>query len=135
MVRRLRGHEKPLFVELLNEGGFYPELDPLDFQGVSCYGAFDGSGQLVGGGMVIVEARHAYLDYLFVAASHRNEGYGVRLLDVMRDDLREQGVRYVYASISGENELSGKLAARHHGRVGFPFMHVRIELEERDGQQ
>lgn len=133
VIRAMNRDEKIGFVEMLNAGDYYPALYSSDLIDVPCYGVFDFTGELLGGVMIIQQEKHAYLDYLYVSPEYRNLGHGVRLLDVVRMKLKEQGVKYVYACINGANELSGRLAARHHGKVGFPFLHVRIELEDDHG--
>lgn len=130
LVRLLTPVEILQFTSMLNEGGHYPDLALDDLAGTTCFGVFSSKGELIGGAMVIIQSRHAYLDYLYVKADSRNVGAGSRLLDYVHEVLTTHGTKYVYASISGGNELSGKLAARYRGKVGFPFMHVRINLEE-----
>jgi len=134
VVRKLTVPENAAFVEMLNEGQFYPQLDAGDLMGTECYGTFNDDGLLLGGVMIIRQGTHAYLDYLYFPPEYRNRGHGVRLLEVVRRDLKEDGVRYVYASINGVNQLSGRLALRHRGKIGFPYLHVRVDLEEHDGK-
>ncbi len=134
VVQQLGAFDKVLFIKLVNAGQYYPKLHAQDLNGVPCWGIYRGDGELVGGVMVIIQGLHSYLDYLYIAPQWRNMGYGVRLLNSVRGELFEQGVRYVYASISGLNEVSGKLALQHRGKIGFPYLHVRVDLEEEDGE-
>lgn len=132
-VRVLLPGEVVQFTQMLNESGFYPNLDASSLVGTMCFGIFKDE-QLVGGAMVISQGKHAYLDYLYVRPDSRNLGAGPKLLDAVHSTLRNAGLKYVHAVISGANELSAKLAARYYGKMGFPFYHVRIDLEEDHGR-
>lgn len=133
IVHLMNNYEMAQFARAISESDYYPDVERSDFEGTLCFGMYDEDASLLAGTMVIMQGKHAYLDYLYVLPAYRNLGYGVKLLDVVRQSLVNQGVRYVYASINGANEVSGRLAARHRGQIGFPFMHVRIDLEENHG--
>lgn len=132
-VRSMNTYEKAQFARAITESDYYPNVSRSDFDQVPCYGIYNEDAALLAGVMLIMAGRHAYLDYLYVLPAYRNLGYGVRLLDAVRSMLRNRNIRYIYASINGTNEVSGKLAARYRGQIGFPFMHVRIDLEEEHG--
>lgn len=129
-VKMLGTNSKVWFIQLLNFSGHYPQLDNADFDEVDCYGVFDDDGIMVGGCMVLRRGIHAYLDYLYVTRAARQQGHATLLLENVHTALRRTGIRYVYASISGENEVSGKLAIKYRSKVGFPYMHVRADLKE-----
>jgi len=132
-IRSMNVYDKVQFARVIAESDYYPHVDRTDFEEVTCYGAYDDDGGLIAGVMLLMQGNHAYLDYLYVLPEYRNLGYGVKLLDAVRIVLAQHRIKYVYASINGANEVSGKLAARHRGKVGFPYMHVRIDLEEKHG--
>lgn len=136
VTRRMNDYECAQFARAINDSTYYGNIERTAFNGTLCYGMYDEDASLVAGVMLLIMGRHAYLDYLYVLPRWKNQGFAVKLLDTVRQLLRTQGVRYVYTCISGENEAAGKLAARHFGTLGFPYMHVVIDLEEEEhGQQ
>jgi L-amino acid N-acyltransferase YncA len=119
--------------DIINESGYYPYVAAQDLGSVEVYGVKTG-GELVGCAMVIRQGSQAYLDYLCIQEKHYGQGYAVKLLDFIAQDMVAVGVRRVHACVNGTNEAAAKLSLRYHAKVGFPYLNVLVNLEEYHGK-
>lgn len=76
-------------------------------------GAFDATGQAVGGGSHALRDGVTELTGIAVLPSWRQRGIGAALTAVLADDARLQGAKIVFLSAASES------VARVYGRVGF----------------
>ena len=127
LIQNLRG-----YADLIADSGYFPPVSAQDLSSAECYGIYDATHQLLGGVMVLRVGIHAYLEYLVVAHEHRNTGVAIKLLDGVRQILRNQQVKYVYAAINGSNIVASALIKRYPTSVGFPYFQVRATISEDD---
>jgi len=119
-------------VDIINDSGYYAPVTVFDLERVSMYG-MKSAGIIIACAMVIYMGDRGYLDYLCVKPQLQGQGYAVRLLDFIAQDMATLGVRRIHACVNGTNEVASKLALRYHAKVGFPYLNILVNLEENHG--
>jgi len=123
-------------VELINETGYFGDVEKSDIAGTDVWGLADHAVKgfhLVACVVVVRSGGMAFLDFLSVKASYQGVGVAEQLLREIIPKLRAQGVHRINASISGLNGPAMHLVRKFGATIGFPYMNVVCRLEDSHG--